>query len=245
MATWLTNATRAGYRLLAKAGSLEDEAEALARLETYRSWASAVGVRLGSGGLAVLEDGTGVDAWYRGGEVPVEVPVLRVAVFVFDAQGRVALFEDEGRFGLPGGRPEPGEEGAWEATARREVAEEIAVTVTELAYLGWLAATDTNGRLGADVRMIARLDRVLPSGPDPSSGRAKARLLVAPDRALVVLRQPDRLPRMIVDAADETHRRWGVRATATTSDAALAPSFGDANPAEHSPVPSPAGRARR
>lgn len=223
MAILLSNAMRLAYRLLANAGTPEDEAEALARLETYQSWASAVGVQLSSGGLAAPEDGA--DAWHRGGEIPAEVPVRRVAVFVFvfDAQGRVALFEDEGRFGLPGGRPEPGEEGAWEVTARREVAEEIAVTLAELAYLGWLATTDADGRLGADVRMLARLDRVLPPGPDPSCGRNKARLLMAPHRAVVVLGERDCLPRMIVDAADETERRWDVRATATTPDAVLVP----------------------
>jgi ADP-ribose pyrophosphatase YjhB (NUDIX family) len=230
MATLLTNAMRVAYRLLAKAGSPEDEAEALARLQTCQSWASAVGVRLSSGGLEAPENDAGAAEWHRGGEVPVEVPVRRVAVFVFDTQGRVALVEDEGRFGLPGGRPEPGEEGAWEATARREVAEEIAVTLTEPAYLGWLATTDADGRIGADVRMIARLDRVLPPGRDPSSGRDWARLLVVPHRALVVLRGRDRPPRMIVDAVDDAERRWGVRATATTPDAALAPNVDDTEP---------------
>ena len=62
--------------------------------------------------------------------------------------------------------------------------EEAQVTLTDVTYLGYqLVMGDVDlvgGRPYAQVRMIARIDRVLPSAPDPATGCIYRRFVVLP-----------------------------------------------------------------
>jgi ADP-ribose pyrophosphatase YjhB (NUDIX family) len=73
-------------------------------------------------------------AWYPPPDPPCGTPHGAQAICV--TAGRIVLISDDGRrWGLPGGRPEPGER--WEDTLRREVREETCATVTNARLLGF------------------------------------------------------------------------------------------------------------
>jgi ADP-ribose pyrophosphatase YjhB (NUDIX family) len=224
LASLLNEAIKGAESQQATASSPEEVNLAREAENVYRVWASAAGVELATGD-SPEGGGAHSDAWHRGTEVPADVQVVWVGVFVFDALGRIAVFEDEDTFRLPRGRPELADGASWEATARREVARKVGVSLLELSSLGWLAVPSNAGQegpLGADVRMVARLDQVFPAGLDPFSGRVRVRRVMAPHRALMLLGERDSVPRMIVDAVAEAERRWGVRAGRVSPEAALA-----------------------
>jgi ADP-ribose pyrophosphatase YjhB (NUDIX family) len=72
--------------------------------------------------------------WYPPPDPPAGTPHGAAAVCV--SGSRVVLVSSDGcRWGLPGGRPEPGER--WVDTLRREVAEEACAVVTSCRLLGF------------------------------------------------------------------------------------------------------------
>jgi hypothetical protein len=80
--------------------------------------------------------------WYPAPEPPPGTPHGSGAVCVHD--GRVVLVTSDGeRWGLPGGRPEAGED--WHAVLRREVAEEACATVLDARLLGYSRGTCVRG----------------------------------------------------------------------------------------------------
>jgi ADP-ribose pyrophosphatase YjhB (NUDIX family) len=92
----------------------------------------------------VAEDGVDFDAFINGqdwrvawcppSEPPRGTPHGAEAVCV--AAGRIVVVSPDGRrWGLPAGRPEPGER--WVDTMRREVAEEACAEVTDCRLLGF------------------------------------------------------------------------------------------------------------
>jgi 8-oxo-dGTP pyrophosphatase MutT (NUDIX family) len=73
-------------------------------------------------------------AWHPPPDAPPGTPRGSAGVCV--AGDAVVLVSGDGdRWGLPGGRPEPGED--WADTLRREVREEACATVTESRLLGF------------------------------------------------------------------------------------------------------------
>lgn len=113
--------------------------------------------------------------WINSG-VPKGLEVRQVYGFIFSPDGRVLLLEDEGQYSLPGGRPENGE--TFSETLVREAAEEVQVTITSPKYLGYqLIAADVEF---TQVRLVALIGQILPSAPDPSTGRKYSRLWVPP-----------------------------------------------------------------
>lgn len=109
-------------------------------------------------------------------KVPESLEVRQVYGFVFSLDGRILLLEDEGTFNLPGGKPENGE--SLTETLIREAEEEIQITIARPEYLGYqLITTD---EVFAQVRLIALIDQILPTMPDPSTGRKYLRLWVPP-----------------------------------------------------------------
>jgi ADP-ribose pyrophosphatase YjhB (NUDIX family) len=74
-------------------------------------------------------------AWQPPPDPPPGTPHGAAAVCV-TADGRIVLVSsDSRRWGLPGGRPEPGE--SWAETLRREIREEACATVTNCRLLGF------------------------------------------------------------------------------------------------------------
>jgi ADP-ribose pyrophosphatase YjhB (NUDIX family) len=88
-------------------------------------------------GVAWLVTSDGQDwrvAWHPSPEAPPGTPHGSAGVCV--AGDAVVLVSGDGhRWGLPGGRPEPGE--GWADTLRREVREEACATVTNCRLLGF------------------------------------------------------------------------------------------------------------
>ena len=109
-------------------------------------------------------------------EVPKSLEVRQVYGFIFSVEGRVLLLEDGGQYNLPGGKPEKGETSF--ETLIRESAEEVQVTISSIEYLGYqLIAAD---RDFAQVRLVALIDQIEQTAPDPSTGRCYTRLWVPP-----------------------------------------------------------------
>ena len=72
--------------------------------------------------------------WFEA-EVPNGLTVKQVYGFIFDDHGRILLFEDQGVFNLPGGKPEK-DESLFE-TLTREVLEEVQTIIGNWEYLGY------------------------------------------------------------------------------------------------------------
>lgn len=113
--------------------------------------------------------------WIRS-ELPTGLEVRQVYGFIFDPDGRILLLEDEGKYNLPGGKPENGE--SFAETLIREAEEEAQVTIASIEYLGYqLIAAEAEF---AQVRLVALLDQTQKAAPDPSTGRSYKRLWVPP-----------------------------------------------------------------
>ncbi|HEX3733500.1 MAG TPA: NUDIX domain-containing protein [Mycobacteriales bacterium] len=114
---------------------------------------------------------------------PDDLQVRQVYGFLFADDGRVLIRVDGGKHSLPGGRPEPGETTHAEIL-RREVWEEVIMTIHDPHYIGYQAVDHHDGTPPyAQIRMVARIKDVHPIAPDPDNGRTYRRLLVAPEQA--------------------------------------------------------------
>jgi 8-oxo-dGTP diphosphatase len=122
--------------------------------------------------------------WINGAH-PAGLPVRQVYGFCFDDHGRVLLREHEGRYGLPGGRPEAGENAA--ATLARECLEESQIEISHPLYFGYLRVTEEGQAPFALLRMAARITAFLDRGPDPDTGHTYRRLLTGLHKAPALL----------------------------------------------------------
>ena len=83
----------------------------------------------------IFFDGRVVTLVWEPAPIPPNTRVTQVAGMCFTGGGEILLVSaGDGRWGLPGGHPEPGE--SWRAALRREVLEEACATVREEIYLG-------------------------------------------------------------------------------------------------------------
>ena len=138
---------------------------------------------LSTGATAYLEDGyppgqRAVFVWREGAAPPAGVPVRQVGVWAFDpVDGRVLLQhrEAERGYGIPAGRPEPGEDDP-RSTMVREALEESQVLVDagRAVYLGYQYTGSDPGYPGGLVQLryaapIVRYDPIAPDG-DPQLG---------------------------------------------------------------------------
>lgn len=114
--------------------------------------------------------------WHGDQHPPIDLPITQVYGYVFDAQGRVVIFQDEGVWNLPGGSPEAWEEEDRVATLVREVWEKVQVRLEDPVYLGYQSVGEFGGPpLRAQLRMAARLVEVGERAPDPDNGRVYVR----------------------------------------------------------------------
>lgn len=102
-------------------------------------------------------------------EPPASRPVKQVYGYCFNKQGDILLIDDEGVYGLPGGKPEDSE--SWEETLRREVLEEAQAKVDSITYLGYQLVEGDGDTPYAQVRMFARVEELFPVAVDPATGR--------------------------------------------------------------------------
>jgi 8-oxo-dGTP diphosphatase len=119
--------------------------------------------------------------------VPAAMAVRQVYGFLFMPDGRLLIRIDGAKNSLPGGRPEPGEDGYIEVL-QREAMEEVTVEIDQTHYLGYQCVDEQDGTPPyAQVRMVARIAAVLPQRPDPDNGRIYRRYLVDPAKAADLL----------------------------------------------------------
>ena len=109
-------------------------------------------------------------------EVPKALEIRQVYGFIFSPDGRILLLEDEGKYNLPGGKPENGE--SMSETLIREAQEEAQITIHSPNYLGYQLITADEEF--AQVRLVGLIDQIFPSASDPSTGRKYSRLWVPP-----------------------------------------------------------------
>ncbi|MBS2546285.1 NUDIX hydrolase [Catenulispora sp. NL8] len=128
---------------------------------------------------------------------PPDMPVTQAYTWALDPDDGRVLLQDRGmdlepgcrRYNLPGGRPEPEDDGDPLKTAAREALEEsqIHLDTTRAVYLGYQEITEDPYRPGpyAQLRYAAPIIGYDPIGPDPDTadGRVNRRYLVSLERA--------------------------------------------------------------
>jgi len=125
--------------------------------------------------------------WHNG-EVPKDMLVKQVYGLVFTTDGRLVLMAKEKETGtvysLAGGTPEIFDNDR-EATLKRELMEEINITIKKPIMVGYQEVNEGNGKSPyAQVRMVAMLDEIKKSQPDPDTGEIYKRILTHPKRAI-------------------------------------------------------------
>ena len=128
--------------------------------------------------------------WYKG-EVPNNLEVRQVYGLIFTRDGRMLLkVEDKSRgkvYSLAGGTPESFDKDK-EETLRRELVEEVNVTIEKPITVGYQEVDEENGiPKYAQFRMVAIIDDIGPRLPDPDNGEMYERLLTTPSRAIDLL----------------------------------------------------------
>ena len=124
--------------------------------------------------------------WHNG-TVPENMEIRQVYGLIFSRDGRILLrVEDVNgvlKYSLAGGHPEVYDKGI-EETIRRELLEEINITITEPLLVGYQEVDDENQSPSyAQVRMTALIDSEGAVRPDLDNKKIYARLLVSPIRA--------------------------------------------------------------
>ncbi|MFF9854120.1 NUDIX domain-containing protein [Streptomyces litmocidini] len=115
--------------------------------------------------------------------VPDDLTVRQSWGWAFAPDGRVLVLlePDTGAACLPGGTPEPEDNGNPEATLAREAREEAAAELTGAMYLGYLSDP---GKPCARVRYAAALTSLGPATTDPATDRTYVRVLATPEQAV-------------------------------------------------------------
>ncbi|MFE6904249.1 NUDIX domain-containing protein [Streptomyces sp. NPDC057717] len=149
--------------------------------------------------------------WVEAWPPPVGVDVRQVYGIVFDCvSGAVVVQDDEGRYNLPGGTPEPEDNADLVATLRREVYEESQLVLADWAPVGYQLVSEDGRAPYVQVRYAALLEKAGPIAPDPSTGRAYGRVLVSPVDAAGLLGWGERGAAQLAAAARIAAERWGM-----------------------------------
>jgi ADP-ribose pyrophosphatase YjhB (NUDIX family) len=101
----------------------------------------------------------GVEVAWRIEFPPRELPVRQVYGILFDEHDNVLVCNDRGRYNLPGGHPENGED--WLRTLERECIEEAQVEYVRPMYLGYVRVAETRDgvtEVYAQLRFVASIE---------------------------------------------------------------------------------------
>ncbi|MDW4918840.1 NUDIX hydrolase [Streptomyces californicus] len=161
---------------------------------------SALRSRINNGGTVLLENGVPITPtvldrlgvlrtpppcyrypWEPGAALP-ELTVAQAWGWAFAPDGRVLVLLDPhtGTAVLPGGKPEPQDQGDAATTLLREAGEEAAARLGTPLLLGHV--TDSAGNR-AYLRYAAALTSLGPARPDPATGTTYTRVLITPEQA--------------------------------------------------------------
>jgi ADP-ribose pyrophosphatase YjhB (NUDIX family) len=148
--------------------------------------------------------------WVAGRLPPDDVLITQVYAFCFDDVGRILLVRDGRHVGIPGGKPEGGED--FRQTALREVLEEACVKLTDVRAIGYqLVHDDTAEKAYAQLRVAGRITAVLKRATDPGTGKTFDRVLVPPGDAGELLGWGDDGVAQIHAAASTASQAWRIR----------------------------------
>lgn len=124
--------------------------------------------------------------WFNG-RVPKNLKVTQVYGIAFDDKGRVLLKIEDGKYGFVGGKPEK-TDATKQDTLKREFLEEVNITIKNIHMLGYQLVDEHNGKPPyAQVRMIAKINKVFEAKPDIDNGKLYARVLTSPQKAIEYL----------------------------------------------------------
>lgn len=127
-----------------------------------------------------------VFTWHDGA-LPENIEIKQVYGIIFSKDGRILLRMEGSEYSLAGGRPEVTDNGI-EGTLRRELIEEINVSIDTPYLVGYqLVDEEDSSPLFAQVRMVALIDKINSSRPDPDTGRTYGRFLTSPLKAVELL----------------------------------------------------------
>lgn len=131
--------------------------------------------------------------------VPDDIEVRQVYGIVFNDVEEIFLREDEGKYKLTGGRPEKFDK-TFEDTLKREYLEEVNISLKEVYYLGYLLVHEGE-EYYAQVRMIARIDKVGEARPDSDTSKIYGRRFVLVEEANTYLNYKDEAGKKMLNDA--------------------------------------------
>ena len=122
--------------------------------------------------------------WIKDDDLSKYSPVTQVYGIVFNDKGEILVAREtpEGKWQLPGGKPEENE--TVEETVKRELLEEVDVKARKIYPLGAQKTEMLNnpnkdeGDLFYQLRCVVELDKLLPQTPDPDRGNVWERMFV-------------------------------------------------------------------
>ena len=152
---------------------------------------------------------------WRNGEAPNNMPIKQVYGILFSLDGRILLIAekliDRKKYCLPGGHPEDTDK-TIEDTLRREVLEEVNISVKNPIIVGYQEVDEEDGScLYAQVRMAAVIDEVCEKTPDIANGKTYDRLLVSPSKAIDLLNWGEVGYLQIMSAVKIAETQFGIK----------------------------------
>ena len=109
--------------------------------------------------------------------VPMDMDITQVSGILLDNKRKVLIYEEDGRYRIPGGHPLDDE--AIEETLARECLEEVNTEIENIMYLGYQEVIgDGDKEPYAQVRMIAKIKNMGEERADTDNGKVYKRLLV-------------------------------------------------------------------
>ena len=109
--------------------------------------------------------------------VPMDMDITQVSGILLDNRKNVLIYEEDGRYRIPGGHPINDE--AIEETLVRECLEEVNAEIENIMYLGYQEVIgDGDKKPYAQVRMIARIKNMGEERPDLDNGKTYKRIFV-------------------------------------------------------------------
>lgn len=132
-------------------------------------------------------------------EMPTNIEVKQVYGIVFSEEGKILLRVDNHKYKLTGGHPEE-KDNCFEDTLKREFMEELNVEIEDIFYLGYLLVEEDNNQY-AQVRMIAKINKINDIRPDTDNGKVYQRYVVNQNNAKNYLDYKDLAGNQMIDDA--------------------------------------------
>lgn len=139
--------------------------------------------------------------WYYMDKVPTNIEVKQVYGIVFSNDGKVVLRVENGKYKLTGGRPND-EDVSLEDTLKREYLEELNIEIKDIKYLGYLLVEEDDEKY-AQVRMIARINKIGINRPDLDNGKIYKRFMGSQVNVKKYLKYEDLAGNKMIDDALE------------------------------------------